>query len=125
MDATHLLNLLNSRRKSLGMTVDALAGLCGKSPSTVERALAGNQSVGLDTVAAIAQALGAELSLLVKVEADELLKDRATQKAKKLVGFVQSTSALEGQGVSREIFGSMVDRTVHQLMAGSKRKLWS
>ena len=38
---------------------------------------------------------------------------------------VQATSALEGQAVGEQAYQAMVERTYHELLAGSNHRLWS
>ena len=52
-------------------------------------------------------------------------EQQAESKARTIVRIVQGTSALEAQGVDSGTRQQMVKQTVHQLMAGSRRKLWS
>ena len=74
---------------------------------------------------AIAESLGLALRLDSTVDVRDLKRQQATRKAKKLVSLVQGTSGLEGQAVDKKAIESMVEQTTHELLAGSKRKLWS
>ena len=47
------------------------------------------------------------------------------KKAVWLAGMVQGTSALEGQAMSDGAYRAMVEKTNHELLAGSKHRLWS
>jgi hypothetical protein len=58
-------------------------------------------------------------------DADEFLERRAREKAEGLVGMVQGSAALEGQGLDEVVRERMIQRTVHELLAGSRRKLWA
>jgi len=60
-----------------------------------------------------------------KVDIRDLKREQAVRKAKKLVALVQGTSGLEGQAVGEKDVESMVKQTTHELLAGSKRRLWS
>jgi excinuclease UvrABC helicase subunit UvrB len=60
-----------------------------------------------------------------KIDTRDLKREQAERKAKKLVALVQGTSGLEGQAVDEESVESMVEQTTHELLTGSKRKLWS
>jgi hypothetical protein len=83
-----------------------------------------HESATFAHVAAIAQALGMELTPVVKDGSEELRRKQATRKARHLVGLVQGTSGLEGQAVEQSDLESMVARTTEKLLR-SKRKLWS
>ncbi len=59
------------------------------------------------------------------MDARDLKREQAERKARKLVSLVQGTSGLEGQAVDGQTLESMVERTTHELLAGSNRRLWS
>ena len=77
------------------------------------------------SVAAIAESLGLEIRFHSRVDPRTLRRDQAQRKARQLVALVQGTSGLEGQAVDRRTIEAMVERTTDELMAGSKRRLWS
>jgi transcriptional regulator with XRE-family HTH domain len=107
------------------MTHAQLARKSGVSKPTVVRILSGGHAAAaLSNVMAIAQALGMSLDLTPRVPAEDLLREQAERKAATLVGMVQGTSGLEGQGVDRETLERMKRQTVHELLAGSRRRLW-
>jgi hypothetical protein len=58
------------------------------------------------------------------VDAETLCEREAARKAEALVNLVQGTSALEAQGLGPDALREMKDRTVHELLAGSRRMLW-
>jgi transcriptional regulator with XRE-family HTH domain len=121
-----LFERLEARRKKLGMSHAILAAKSRVSMRTVVRVLSGRHpQVSLENAVAIAQALGLNVAMEEQVGVDELLERRAKEKAAQIVRMVQATSGLEGQAVSREEFERMSRRTVHELLAGSRRNLWS
>ena len=121
-----LIRSLNRRREQLGMTLDALAERSGVSLPTVQRILAGDQPrASLPSVLALADALEMRLDLKPRSDADELLDREARRKAERLVGMVQGSAALEGQGLDEATRERMIQRTVHELRAGSKRRIWA
>ncbi len=123
---SELVGFLDQRRQRLGMTLQALAERSGVSLPTVSRILTGGQqNASLSTVLAMARVLGVRLNLEAESDVDDLLERQARQKAERLVGMVQGSAALEGQGLDKETRERMVRRTVHELRAGSKRKLWA
>jgi transcriptional regulator with XRE-family HTH domain len=116
---------LEARRRALGMTHAVLAKKCGVSKPTVVRILAGrHRAPALNNVGAIAQALGMTLEATPQVAAEDLLREQAERKAASLVGLVQGTSGLEGQGVDQETLERMKRQTVHELLGGPRRRLW-
>ena len=108
------------------MSRQVVARRSGVSLSTVNRVLSGDSdSASLGNVRAIAKALG--LSLLLDEPSDPVayLEREAERKARKLVGLVQGTMGLESQGVGDSEAEEMVRRTIYELMAGSRRRLWA
>ena len=106
------------------MTYGQLARLSGVSVPTLTRTLRGkNAHASFTSVMAIAQALG--ISIERREEpATAFLEKVAERKAAKLVSMVQGTSGLEAQAISNEQVEAMRRQTVHELLAGSRRKLW-
>ena len=126
LDEALLLKNLDRRRRDLGLSYDQLSKRCGVSRPTVQRILSGRHATAsFANVAAIAESLGLALRLDSKVETRTLRREQAERKAKRLVALVQGTSGLEGQAVDETAVASMVEQTTHELLAGSKRKLWS
>jgi transcriptional regulator with XRE-family HTH domain len=125
-DDALLLKSLDERRRELGLSYELLSKRCGVSRPTVQRILSGHHATAsFANVLAIAESLGLGLRLDSKVDSRDLKREQAERKAKKLVAVVQGTSGLEGQAVDEESVESMVEQTTHELLAGSKRKLWS
>ncbi|MBL8796141.1 MAG: helix-turn-helix domain-containing protein [Planctomycetia bacterium] len=118
--------LLDNRRRELGMSYAALAKRSGVSMSTVVRILSGNHpDASFRNVAGIADALGVHINFAGTVTVQKLRQKQAQEKARQLVGFVQGTSGLEGQAVGNGVLAEMTQDATVELLAGSKRKLWS
>ncbi len=116
---------LAARREALGMTIPALAARSGVSEPTIKRILSGQAGrVALDAVAAVAQALGLPLGL-DPIDIETLREREARRKAERIARMVQGTSALESQAVDDATYRALVERSYHELLAGSKRRLWS
>jgi transcriptional regulator with XRE-family HTH domain len=108
------------------MAMGALARKSGLSLRTVARILSGaHANASWANVTALADALGVAVELRAVADAEDLREQQARQKAEHLVRMVQGTSALEGQAVDAENLAQMKRRTVHELLAGSDRKLWA
>jgi transcriptional regulator with XRE-family HTH domain len=121
-----LLKSLDERRRELGLSYELLSKRCGVSRPTVQRILSGrNAAASFANVVAIAESLGLGLRLESTIDTGDLERQQAERKAKKLVGLVQATSGLEGQAVDAGAIRSMVKQTARELLAGSKRRLWS
>jgi transcriptional regulator with XRE-family HTH domain len=116
---------LNKRRLGLGMSIAALACRSKVSLPTVQRILSGKAPLAsIANLLAIASALGVRFEIQMK-PALEVRRQQAMEKARKLVGMVQPTSALEGQAVVEDVVKKMVARTARELLAAGKRSLWS
>jgi transcriptional regulator with XRE-family HTH domain len=121
-----VLKELDKRRRDLGLSYELLAQRCGVSRPTVQRILSGrHSSASFANIVAIAEALGLAIRFDSRVDPQTLKREQARQKAKRLVALVQGTSGLEGQALDRKSVASMVEQTTHDLLVGSKRKLWS
>jgi transcriptional regulator with XRE-family HTH domain len=122
---------LDSRRRELGMSRATLARLAGVSQPTVTRILMGKERAPtLPVIRAIAAALqveirlGEQIAVVPLIDADDYRRQRARAKAVCLVHRLQGSMGLEAQAVDSQIVDRMVDRTMIELLAGSKRKLW-
>jgi len=121
-----LFEKLEIRRRELGLSQSALAERSGVSLPTVQRILSGHSpAASFENTLAIAQVLGMQLNAVPVIPATELLKQQALKKAERLVRMVQGTSALESQGVSKHHLAQMIKKTVQELLAGSRRRLWA
>ena len=54
-----------------------------------------------------------------------LTVEQARKKAEQVARLVQGTSALESQAVDAKTYKRLVEKTYHELLAGSRRRLWS
>ena len=109
--------------KASGMSYPVLANHSGVPIATLKRIFANNSTkASLVHVLAIAEALGMSMGLS---ETIDIRMAQARKKARRVVGMVQGTSALESQGLDEEQIKHMIERTVHELLAGSDRKLWA
>ncbi|MBX3402828.1 MAG: helix-turn-helix domain-containing protein [Phycisphaeraceae bacterium] len=116
---------LSWRRRALGMSHAVVAARSGVAEPTVKRILGGQMAAAsFGTVVAIAEALGVSLGA-IEVDPEELRRRQARRKAEQIARLVQGTSALEGQAVDPESFNRLVERSYHELLAGSNRRLWS
>ena len=121
-----LLNRLDDRRRSLGISAVDLAKSCSLSLPTVNRILSGKHThASWSNILAIARALGLNVEFKPIADAEELRQQQAERKADELVRMVQSTSALEAQAVDQDQLDQMRRQTARELLAGSSRKLWA
>lgn len=117
---------LERRRRELGMSRSQLANLSGLSLATVNRILRGGMMrASLANVVGVARALGVQVTLTPIGESYDFRQQAAKDKAQKIVGLVQGTSGLEAQAVDAQTAERMVNQTLHELMAGPRRKIWT
>jgi hypothetical protein len=117
---------LNNRRLELGMTFDAVSRRSGVPIATVKRTLnRGAERAAFGTVAAIASALGMSVDLCAATNGFQYCRQQAQRRAHQIVSLVQGTSALEAQAVSTADLDRMVEKTVHEIMSGPNRRLWT
>jgi len=115
---------LDARRRELRMGYAVLAKRSGVSVPTIVRTLSGsNPNASFESVLAIADALGM-LIQFQKTSAGKMLEEQAERKANQLLSIVQGTSALEAQGLDVAAARDMKRQLVHELRAGSPRRLW-
>jgi hypothetical protein len=122
---TEYLLVLNKRRRNLGMSCAVLSKRSGVPKRTVQRILSGYAAASFANVTAIAEALDMDLCPRPRKDAHAVKLTQAREKARKLIGVVQATSALESQAVADDVFESLVDETTCRLVAGPKLRLWS
>jgi transcriptional regulator with XRE-family HTH domain len=117
---------LEHRRRSLGMSQAELARRSDLSMQTVRRILTqGMESVAAGKVRAVARALGMQLQYEAMSTVREMQEQEARKKAQAIVRMLQGTSGLESQALDEETCNDLIEQTVHELMAGPKRKLWA
>ena len=125
--ATDILLDLEHRREALGMPLKELSKRANVSLGTVRRAAAGEPGIAIGTVAAIASALGiGDLRAFSGARPPERMRYlQAALKARKIVGMVQGTSALEGQAVSQPDRKLLIANTINELLSGTHSRLWA
>ena len=122
----YIFSKLDERRRALGMPLNELSSRANVSLSTVRRVLGGECRPGLEAVVAIGDALGvSRLDFGDARPAEKMRHLQAALKARKLVGMVQGTSALEGQAVSEPYRKLMIEKTINELLCGPRSELWA
>ena len=124
MTRQDLLNKVEQRKAEVGITLENLAKLSHNGVRTVHRFFAG-EDVKLSTIEKITNTLGLDFAGNETLSLKELNKQRAKEKALFMASLVQSTSALEMQGL--EVDG--VDKLIHKfekafLVGEYKNRLW-
>lgn len=119
-----LVERIEQRRKQLKISLENLSKLSNLSMRTLNRFLAGDD-VKLSTVENITNILGLDFAGNEVVPFEQLQKNRAHQKAILMASLVQSTSALEMQGLEKEHIERMITQFEQAFLSGEyKKRLW-
>ena len=119
-----LIERIEKRRKQLKISLGNLSKLSNLGMRTVNRFFAGDD-VKLSTVESITNILGLDFAGNEVVPFEQLQKNRAHQKALLMASLVQSTSALEMQGLEKEIVEKMIVQFENAFLHGEyKKRLW-
>lgn len=126
MFVEEIIQKMNIQKKELGISNAVIADKSGVSEPTVARILSGkNPSAHFDHVLAIANILGVDINVRGAQDPTIMKREQAKKKAEKIMKLVRGNSALEATETSREAYQRMLNKTVEELMAGSKRALWA
>jgi len=124
MMRNQLVERIEQRRKKLKISLENLAKLSQLGMRTVNRFFAGDD-VKLSTVESITNVLGLDFAGNEVVPFEQLQKNRAHQKAILMASLVQSTSALEMQGLEKESLEKMIAKFEKAFLNGEyKKRLW-
>ncbi|MBP6497845.1 MAG: helix-turn-helix transcriptional regulator [Campylobacteraceae bacterium] len=119
-----LVKRIEQRRKQLKISLENLSKLSNLGMRTLNRFLAGDD-VKLSTVENITNILGLDFAGNEVVPFEQLQKNRAHQKAILMASLVQSTSALEMQGLEKEHIERMITQFEQAFLSGEyKKRLW-
>lgn len=124
MKRSDLINKIIARKKQLNITVDNFSKLSGVSVRTINRLLK-NEDVKLSTVEDITNFLGLDFAGNEQLSLQELQRKRAHEKALFLASLVQSTSALEMQGLEEDSLNNIILMYEKEFLSGAyKNTLW-
>ncbi|MDD2358321.1 MAG: helix-turn-helix transcriptional regulator [Thiovulaceae bacterium] len=118
MKRIELINQIIARKEQLGITIENLAKLSGVGVRTINRLLK-NQDVKLSTIEEVTNFLGLDFAGNEQVPLKELERKRAHEKALFLASLVQSTSALEMQGLEDESLNNIIRMYEKEFLNGS------
>ena len=119
-----LVERIEQRRKQLKISLENLAKLSNLGMRTLNRFLA-RDDVKLSTVERITNILGLDFAGNEIVPFEQLQRNRAHQKAILMASLVQSTSALEMQGLEKEHIEKMIAQFENAFLYGEyKKRLW-
>ena len=124
MTRQDLVQKVEIRKIQIGITIENLAKLSHNGVRTVNRFFAG-EDVKLSTIEKITNILGLDFAGNETIALKKLEKQRATQKAIFMASLVQSTSALEMQGLEENSLNKMIHRFEQEFLTGKyKNRLW-
>ena len=124
MTRLELIQKIENRKKQININIENLAKLSNLGVRTVNRFFAGDD-VKLSTIERITNLLGLDFAGNEVVPLTQLQKQRAKEKALFMASLVQSTSALEVQGLEEDSLNKIIDKFEKEFLEGQyKNKLW-
>ena len=124
MTRLELIQKIENRKKQVNISIENLAKLSNLGVRTVNRFFAGDD-VKLSTIERITNLLGLDFAGNEVVPLTQLQKQRAKEKALFMASLVQSTSALEVQGLEEDTLNKIVDKFEKEFLQGQyKNRLW-
>jgi len=124
MMRNQLVERIEQRRRQLKISLENLAKLSNLGMRTLNRFFAG-EDVKLSTIENITNVLGLDFAGTEVVPFEQLQKNRAHQKALFMASLVQSTSALEMQGLEKENIEQIIAQFEKAFLTGKyKKRLW-
>ena len=124
MTRLELIQKIEHRKKQINISIENLAKLSHLGVRTVNRFFAG-EDVKLSTIERITNLLGLDFAGNEVIPLKELEKQRAKEKALFMASLVQSTSALEAQGLEKDSLNKIIDKFEKEFLQGQyKNRLW-
>jgi transcriptional regulator with XRE-family HTH domain len=124
MTRNELINNINSRKQQLNITIENLAKLSNIGVRTLNRFFAGDD-VKLSTIEKITNILGLDFAGNETISFNKLQRQRAKEKAIFMASLVQSTSALEMQGLEENNINGIIKTMEYEFLNGAyKNNLW-
>lgn len=124
MTRIELINKIQNRKKQLNISIENLAKISGIGIRTLNRLFAGDD-LKLSTIEKITNMLGLDFAGNETVPLEELKKQRAKEKAIFMASLVQSTSALEMQGLEQNSLEKIIHQFEQEFLNGNyKNRLW-
>ena len=124
MTRLELIQKIEDRKKQININIENLAKLSHLGVRTVNRFFAG-EDVKLSTIERITNLLGLDFAGNEVLPLKDLEKQRAKEKALFMASLVQSTSALEAQGLEKDSLNKIIDKFEKEFLQGQyKNRLW-
>jgi predicted transcriptional regulator len=124
MTRIDLINKIQQRKNELHITIENLAKISNIGIRTLNRFFAGDD-VKLSTIEKITNLLGLDFAGNEIVPLDKLNAQRAKEKALFMASLVQSTSALEKQGLNQNSLEKIIYKFEQEFLTGQyQNRLW-
>jgi transcriptional regulator with XRE-family HTH domain len=124
MTRFELINKIENRKKQINISIENLAKLSNLGVRTVNRFFAG-EDVKLSTIERLTNLLGLDFAGNEVIPLNQLEKQRAKEKALFMASLVQSTSALEVQGLEKDSLDKIIHKFEKEFLIGQyKNRLW-
>jgi transcriptional regulator with XRE-family HTH domain len=124
MTRLELIQKIQNRKKQINISIENLAKLSNLGVRTVNRFFAGDD-VKFSTIEKITNLLGLDFAGNEVIPLNQLQKQRAKEKALFMASLVQSTSALEIQGLEKDSLDKIIHKFEKEFLQGQyKNKLW-
>ena len=124
MTRLELIRKIENRKKQINISIENLAKLSNLGVRTVNRFFAGDD-VKLSTIERLTNLLGLDFAGNEVIPLNQLQKQRAKEKALFMASLVQSTSALEVQGLEEDSLNKIIDKFEKEFLQGQyKNRLW-
>ena len=124
MTRLELIQKIENRKKQVNISIENLAKLSNLGVRTVNRFFAGDD-VKLSTIERITNLLGLDFAGNEVIPLNQLQKQRAKEKALFMASLVQSTSALEVQGLEKDSLDKIIHKFEKEFLQGQyKNRLW-
>ena len=124
MTRLELIQKIENRKKQVNISIENLAKLSNLGVRTVNRFFAGDD-VKLSTIERLTNLLGLDFAGNEVIPLNQLQNQRAKEKALFMASLVQSTSALEVQGLEIDSLNKIIDKFEKEFLQGQyKNRLW-
>ena len=124
MTRLELIQKIENRKKQINISIENLAKLSNLGVRTINRFFAGDD-VKLSTIERITNLLGLDFAGNEVIPLNQLQKQRAKEKALFMASLVQSTSALEVQGLEKDSLDKIIHKFEKEFLQGQyKNRLW-
>lgn len=124
MTRLELIQKIENRKKQINISIENLAKLSNLGTRTINRFFAG-EDVKLSTIERLTNLLGLDFAGNEVISLKQLEKQRAKEKAIFMASLVQSTSALEVQGLEKKSLDKIISKFEKEFLVGNyKNRLW-